>query len=157
MSNTSFYTEFELANLGFKSIGKGCCISRFARFYGIDRIEIGNNVRIDDFCLLSGSIKLGNNIHISAYVALYGANGIELEDFTGISPRSTIYSAMDDFSGDFLVGPIHPNEVTNVTGAKVLIKKFSQVCANCIVFPNLTIGEGVVVGAYSLVKHDLDA
>ena len=155
MAVTSFYSEEELLSMGFKSIGNGCCISRKASFYGVGRMSIGDNVRIDDFCILSGNITLGSNIHISAYVALYGAEGIVLEDYTGVSPRSTIYSAMDDFSGDYLIGPIHPEEYTNVTGGKVLVKKHSQIGANCVIFPDLTIEEGVVVGACSLVRHSL--
>ena len=157
MAATSFYSDNELLSMGFKSIGKGCCISRKASFYGVGRMSIGNNVRIDDFCILSGNITLGSNIHISAYVALYGAEGIELEDYTGMSPRSTIYSAMDDFSGDYLIGPIHPEEYTNVTGGRVLVKKYSQIGANCVIFPSLTIEEGVVVGACSMVRHSLEA
>lgn len=136
MVQSSFYSDEELLSMGFKSIGKGCMISRKASFYGVGRMSIGNNVRIDDFCILSGSITLANNIHISAYVALYGAEGIEFEDYTGISARSTIYSAMDDFSGEYLVGPIHPEEYTRVTGGKVTVKAYTQIGANVLVFPN---------------------
>lgn len=152
---SSFYTNEELNNLGFKSLGKNVQISRKASFYGIKTIEIGNNVRIDDFCIISGHVKIGSYIHISAYVSLYGSNGIILEDYTGISPRSTIYSAMDDFSGHFLVGPIHPKETTCVTGGCVIVKQFSHIGCNCVIFPNITIGEGAVVGAMSLVNKDL--
>lgn len=153
----SFYSEEELALMGFKAIGRNCKISRKASFYSIQDISVGNNVRIDDFCILSGNIVLGNNIHISAYVALYGAMGIELEDYTGISSMSTVYSAMDDFSGDYLIGPVHPHEYTNVTGGKVTIKRYSQVGANCIVFPNLMIGEGCAIGACSMVRNSLES
>lgn len=141
--------------MGFKSIGQNCIISRKASFYGCCGMSIGNNVRIDDFSILSGNITLGNNIHISAYVALYGSKGIEFEDYTGISARSTIYSAMDDFSGEYLVGPIHPEGTTHVTGGKVLVKAFTQIGANVLIFPNLTIGEGCVIGACSMVRKDL--
>lgn len=157
MITTSFYSDEELLSMGFKSIGEGCCISRKASFYGVGRMSIGDNVRIDDFCILSGNITIGSHIHISAYVALYGAEGIELEDYTGISPRSTIYSTMDDFSGDYLIGPIHPKQSTSVTGGKVLVKRYSHIGANCIIFPNLTLEEGVVVGACSMVRHSLES
>lgn len=156
MDQSSFYSEEDLLLMGFKSIGRGCMISRKASIYGAGRISIGNNVRIDDFCILSGDITLGNNIHISAYVALYGAEGIEFEDYTGISARSTIYSAMDDFSGDYLIGPIHPEEYTHVIGGKVTVKKFTQIGSYVLIFPNLTIGEGCVVGACSMVRKDLE-
>ena len=50
---------------------------------------------------------------------------------------------------------MQPVEFTNVTGGKVVLKKFSQIGAGCVVFPNLTVEEGVVVGAMSLVKESL--
>ncbi len=152
---SSFYTEAELQKLGFKFLGKNNRISRNACFYSPQDITIGNNVRIDDFCILSGNITLGSNIHISAYVALFGANGIEMGDYSGISPKSVVYSAMDDFSGDFLIGPIHPQDTTSVKGGIVHIEKYVQIGSNTVVFPNLTIAEGAVIGACSLVRGDI--
>jgi len=152
---SSFYSQEELSTLGLKSYGTNVKISRFARIYSPEKISIGDNVRIDDFCILSGNVTIGSHIHISAYVALYGSMGIELEDYTGISPMTTVYSAMDDFGGDYLIGPIHPEEKTHVTGGKVTIKRYSQIGTHCVVFPNITIGEGSVVGACSMVNKSL--
>lgn len=156
MSNNSFLTESEIQSIGFKSVGKGCLISRNARFYGPQNMIIGDYVRIDDFCVLSGIIKLGNHIHISAFVALYGAMGIVFEDCSGISARGTIYSAMDDFSGDYMIGPMLPEEMTHVSGGPVIVKKYVQIGAHAILFPNLTVGEGCVIGACSLVNKSLE-
>lgn len=153
---SSFYSQEELSALGLKSYGTNVRISRFARIYSPEKISIGDNVRIDDFCILSGNVTIGSHIHISAYVALYGSMGIELEDYTGISPMTTVYSAMDDFGGDYLIGPIHPEEKTHVTGGKVTIKRYSQIGTHCVVFPNITIGEGSVVGACSMVIHNTE-
>ena len=153
----SFLTREELAGIGFRSVGENVLISRKASFYGAGRMEIGSNVRIDDFCILSGKITLGSHIHISAYCALYGAEGITLEDYTGLSPRTTIFSAMDDFSGDWLIGPIHPEELTNVTGGPVTIRRFAQLGAGTTVFPSLTVEEGSVTGAMTLVTKSLRA
>lgn len=155
MSN-SFYEKNELERLGIKKIGKNVLISRKASIYNPEEILIGNNVRIDDFCILSGKIKLGSNIHISSFCALYGKYGIELEDCTGMSPRSIIFSATDDFSGDYLIGPMYPEQFTNVVSGKVILKKFSQLAANTIVLPNIIIGEGAVTGALSLVNKNLE-
>ncbi len=154
---SSFFNEQELKQIGFKSVGSDVLISRFARLYGTEKMEIGNNVRIDDFCLLSGSIKLGNYIHISAYSALYGRYGIEMEDYSGASPRCTVFSASDDFSGNFLIGPMVNPGHTNVNGGKVLIKRYSQLGSNSVVLPAVTIYEGVATGAMTLVNRDLAA
>lgn len=153
---TSFYSDDELKSIGFKSIGSRVLISRKTSIYGAAQMEIGDNVRIDDFCILSGNIKIGSNVHISAYVALYGKMGITLEEYTGISPRSTIFSAMDDFSGNYLIGPVHNSDQINVQGGHVILKRFSQVGAHCIVFPNITIEEGAVVGAMSMVTKTVN-
>lgn len=80
---TSFYSEEELKEIGLKSYGKNVLISRNATIYGADKISIGDNVRIDDFCILSGNISLGSYIHIAAYCGLFGGDaGIIMEDFT---------------------------------------------------------------------------
>lgn len=42
--------------------------------------------------------------------------------------------------------------VWDVTGGKVMFKKYSQIGTHCVVFPNITIDEGSVVGANSLVN-----
>lgn len=153
--NTSFYNEGELQQLGLGAVGQNVLISRKASFYGSKEMRIGSNVRIDDYCILSGKITLGNNIHISAYSALYGAMGITFKDNSGCSARTTIYSAMDDFSGDYLIGPMHDEGKTKVTGGHVVIEEFVQLGAHCLVFPNVTIHTGAVVGALSLVTKDI--
>ena len=151
----SFYTTDEINSLGFKLVGENVLISKKASFYGIENISLGNNVRIDDFCILSGKITLGSHIHISAYCALYGTYGIEMQDYTGLSPRCTVFSATDDFSGNYLISPMVDKELTNVSGGKVLIEKFSQIGAGTVILPKLTIEEGVAVGAMSLVNKTL--
>ena len=152
--NNSFYYPEELHELGLKWVGEDVLISRKCSIYSPEKITIGDNVRIDDFCILSGNITLGSHIHISAYVGLYGANGIIIEDYSGISPKSLVFSAMDDFSGDYLIGPIHEKYKTNVTGGEVRIERYCQIGATCILFPNIIIKEGTVVGAMSILKQD---
>ncbi|MDR0333404.1 MAG: acyltransferase [Dysgonamonadaceae bacterium] len=153
---TSFYNEKELSELGLKKYGANVLISKKCSIYSPQKISIGGNVRIDDFCILSGEITLGSYIHIAAYCALFGAFSIEMEDYTGLSPRCTVFSATDNFSGDYLISPMAEKSTTNVMGGKVLIKKYSQVGANCILFPCITLGEGVAVGAMSLINKNLE-
>ncbi len=64
-SNTSFYSEYELSKLGFKSYGSNCRISKNSTIYSAEKIILGNNVRIDDFCVLSGKITIGNYVHLA--------------------------------------------------------------------------------------------
>jgi len=152
----SFYSEFELTALGLKQYGKNVKISRKASIYNPEKMIIGDNVRIDDFCILSGTIFLNSFIHISAYTAMYGRYGIIMESYSGISPRCTIFSATDDFSGEYMIGPMINDKYTNVNGGQVRIQKHVQIGANSVILPNISINEGVAIGALSLVNEDLE-
>lgn len=153
----SFYNQNEVKNLGFKTVGENVLISRKASIYEPHKISLGSNVRIDDFCILSGEINIGSYVHISAYSALYAKFGIVLEDFVTISGRTLIYSQTDDYSGMFMTNPTLPPNVINITGGAVRIKRFSIIAAGCVVFPNVTLHEGVAVGAMSLINEDLES
>jgi galactoside O-acetyltransferase len=148
-------TTHEIYSLGLKKFGNNVLISRKASFYGNKEISIGNNVRIDDFCILSGNITLGNNIHIGAYCALYGKYEIVMQDYTGLSPRCLIFSASDDFGGNYLISPMNPAEYCHVTGGPVLLRKFVQIGAGSVIMPEIIIFEGAAIGAMSFVKHNV--
>ena len=80
---SSFYSQEELRELGLKRYGENVLISRKSSIYQADKISIGSNVRIDDFCILSGEIEIGNYVHIAAYTSLFaGDAGIRMEDFS---------------------------------------------------------------------------
>lgn len=155
--NNSFYSAEELQRIGFKSIGNNVQLSRNANIYGAERIVIGNNVRIDDFCILSGDITLRDYIHISAYSALFAGNGgIEIESFSGISSRCAVYAVSDDYSGNAMTNPMIPDQLRNVVEKKVVIKKHALIGTGSTILPGVTIGEGVSVGSMSLVNNSLD-
>ena len=154
---TSFYSKDELLTLGLKSVGENVLISKKCSIYSAEKISIGSNVRIDDFCILSGNITIGNYCRIAAYCALYGSHGIVMEDYSGMAMKCTILSASDDYSGDYLIGPIYPDNLTNVRGGTVTFKHYSQLGACCLVFPNVTLNEGAAAGAMTLVNRDLDS
>ncbi len=120
----SFYSQEELKQIGFLSVGKNVLVSKKASIYNPSAISVGNHVRIDDFCILSGKITIGSYSHISAYTALYGGEvGIEMHDFANISAKTIVYAVLDDFSGNTLMGPTVPNQYRNVKAEKVILKK----------------------------------
>jgi len=142
--------------LGFCKCGNNVLISRNAVFYDVENIEIGDNVRIDDFCLLSGKIVLGKNIHIAAFSALYGGtDGIFISDYSNISSRVSIYSKSDDYSGNSMTNPTIPENYKNIYSAPVYINKHVIIGATCVVLPGVVIGEGAAVGSMSFVNKSL--
>ncbi|MGH7742299.1 MAG: acyltransferase [Candidatus Eiseniibacteriota bacterium] len=154
---TSYYDAGELASLGLKRCGSDVQLSRHARIYSPETIEIGEHSRIDDFCILSGPLTIGNFVHIAAYVALFGRGGIILEDYVGISARTLVYSVSDDFSGGHLAGPTIPEAHRGVTSAPVIFRRFSIVGAGSVILPGVTLDEGAAIGAMSLVRTNAPA
>ncbi|MBR1617243.1 acyltransferase [bacterium] len=152
----SFYTEDELKKLNLKSYGKNVLISKKCSIYSPETLEIASNVRIDDFCIISGNIKIGNYVHIGAFCALYGKFGIQIGNFCGISPRSSLFSATDDFSGDYMISPMVPEELVRVHGGKITMENYSQIGANSTVMPDITLKEGAVSGACSFINKNLE-
>ncbi|MDP9047864.1 MAG: acyltransferase [Bacteroidota bacterium] len=154
-NGTSFYSQQEVEGLGFYEVGKNVLLSRHAAVYGVENISIGSHVRIDDFSIISGNVRIGNHCHIAGHCALYGKFGIILNDFVGLSPRTILLSATDDFSGNYLTGPTISDKFTRVSGGKIIIGKHVVIGVNSVILPGVTIGEGTAVGAMSLVKKSL--
>lgn len=146
--------------LGFASVGKDAQISDKASFYGLNRIVLGDNVRIDDYCVLSagrGCISIGHHVHIAVYSSLIGAGKITLSDFCNLSSRVSIYSSSDDYSGEKMTNPTVPSEYTGVIHADVHLGKHVIVGCGSVILPGVTLEEGVAVGALSLVNLDCEA
>lgn len=154
--DTSFYKEEELLKVGFKSVGQNVCVSKKASIYGAEKICLGNDVRIDDFCILSGNIQLGNHVHIAAYSAIFGGSmGVHLEDFVNISSKCAIYACSDDYSGEYLTNPTVPEEFTGVISERVVLNRHVIMGTGTTVLPGVIIGEGTAVGCMSLVNKSL--
>ena len=153
----TFYSPLELQDLGILKFGKNVLISKKSSIYSPETLMLGDNVRIDDFCIISGHVNIGSYVHISAYTALFGSCGIEIGDYSGLSPRCTVFSASDDFSGEYMVGPLISKSYTNVESGKVTLSHHVQIGAGSIILPNVNIDIGVAVGAMSLIKKDLSA
>ena len=146
--------------LGFAFAGENIQISDRASFYGTHRISLGNNTRVDDFCVLSaglGGISIGNHVHIAVGASLIGAGKITISDFCNISSRVSIYSSSDNYSGSAMTNPTIPNEYTDVMHADIFFDKHVIVGSGSVILPGVTLEKGVAIGALSLVKKNCTA
>lgn len=154
----SFMTPDEITALGFHHVGENCLLSSKASFYNCSNISIGNNVRIDDFCVLSagdGGIVIGNHIHIAVFSLIIGNEKIVLKDFSGLSSRVSIYSSSDDYSGSVMTNPMILESFKNVFHAPVIIDKHVIIGSGSVVLPGCHLHMGVAIGALSLVTKDI--
>lgn len=148
----------QISDMGFASVGKNVILSDRASFYNCGNITIGDNVRIDDYCVLSageGGIELGSHMHFAVFTSIMGAGRIRFGSFGGTSSRVSIYSSNDDYSGEMLTGPQFPREFTDVTDADVSIGEHVIIGSGSVILPGVVLEDGVAVGALSLVNKSL--
>jgi acetyltransferase-like isoleucine patch superfamily enzyme len=160
MFDPGYYTENDLRDAGFRSLGKNIAIAKNCTIIGIPNISIGNNVRIDGFTTISaagtGFLELGSNVHIASYCMLIAGAGIKMHDFSAISQGVKIYSKSDNYSGLYLTGPTVPTEFSGVIQGTVELHKHVIIGSSSVILPDVIIGEGVAVGALSFVTKNLD-
>jgi len=157
MEETSFYEQSDLRYLGLKDFGEKVRISRKASIYGASQISIGDNVRIDDFVILSGSIQIGSFIHLGAYSSLFGKYGILMQDFSGVSSRVTVLSASDDFSGEYLTNSAVIDSIyCKTVGSEVVFERHANVGTGSTILPGVHLAEGTVIGAMSLASTNTE-
>ena len=158
--NIAHYTEDDLKNAGFKALGKNVRIAKNNTIIGLENIAIGDNVRIDDYCIIiaagNGWLNIGSYIHIGGWCYLSAGDGISMEDFSGLSQGVRIYSRTDDYSGNHLTNPTVPERYTGVTGGTVALGRHVIIGSGAVILPKVTIGDGSSVGALSLVTKNLD-
>lgn len=149
----AYLTPKELMAMGFKHVGENVLISDKASIYNANQIEIGDNSRIDDFCVISGKITIGRNVHIAPFCLLAGGEmGIILEDFAGLAYHSQVFSQSDDYTGKSLTNPTIPKEFKLEKKLPVHIKKHVIIGAGSIVMPGVILETGCAIGAMSLVR-----
>jgi acetyltransferase-like isoleucine patch superfamily enzyme len=159
MTGSSFLSEPELADLGLRACGRGVQISRHANLYAPGLLSLGDHARIDDFCILSGEITLGACVHVAPQCLLFGARGIVLEDFSGLSSRVAIYTESDDYvAGHSLTNPTVPAPYRRIQdGGPVHLGRHVIVGCGAVLLPGVIAGEGTSIGALSLVRGALEA
>lgn len=129
-------------------------VSPYARIH-TDRLVIGAYSRIDDGAILTGDIEIGHHVHIGANVLLTGRYGIKIGDYSGLSPFVLLLTGSDDFSGRSMINPTVPDEYKPfLKTGPVAVGRSSMVGAHSTIMPGVIIGDGVAVGAYSLVNKN---
>ena len=157
MKLNPYYTNRELKEIGFKSLGRQVLISRTCRIYTPEEISIGSHVLIDDFTILNGEITVGDHVHISSNCELYaGEASITIGAFSGISSRCAFYATSDDFSGASLNNPTVPKAFRNEKNLPITLGKHVLIGTGCSILPGVTIGEGCSFGSMTMISKSTE-
>jgi galactoside O-acetyltransferase len=144
--------------LALRACGEDVQIYPRAHIVSPETVSIGDSVIIDDFVFLVGGAetRIGSFVHLASFSSYLGRGSLVIEDFVSVSSGARIYTGIDDFSGESLVGPGVPEPWRRPIRTFARIGKFAVVGANAVVFPGVTLGEGCAVGALSLVNRDCE-
>ncbi|MDH0418675.1 acyltransferase [Delftia tsuruhatensis] len=154
----AFLSQEKLKSIGFRYLGKNVRISEKASIYNPESIEIGDNSRIDDFCVLSGRVLIGRNVHIAVFNNIAGGElGVQLDDFSGIAYGCHIFSQSDDYSGQTLTNPTIPDIYKKEIKAAIFLGRHVIIGAGSVVLPGVRVEEGCSIGAMSMVTKSTEA
>jgi len=141
-----------------KKCGENVKIYPLAKIVKPEVIEIGDHSMIDDFTFIYGGkgMKVGRYVHISSFVSIIGGGELIVGDYAVIATGARILTGTDTYYGGKRMSTALPEEQRNVVRGKVVIEKDAFVGTNAVVHPNVTIGEGAVIGSNSLVLKDVE-
>ena len=75
-----------------------------------------------------------------------------MEDYTGTSSRTVIYTASDDYTEGYMTNPTVDEKYKKINTGDVILKKHTLVGSGCTILPNVTLEFATSVGAHSLVN-----
>lgn len=102
-------------------------------------------------CTSPEGISLGNQVNIAQNCLIGGAGGVEIGNFVMIGPNSCIVSSNHGFSKGGI-----PMLRQKQTLSPINIKDDVWLGANVVVLPGITIGQGAIIGAGSVVTKNVE-
>ncbi|MBK4218114.1 hypothetical protein JJJ17_19480 [Paracoccus caeni] len=150
----AYLSDEDLRRMGFAALGRNVKISDKAAIYGAEQMRIGDNSRIDDFCVVSGRVEIGRNVHIAPLCLVAGGKpGIVFGDFSGFAYGVKAFAQSDDYSGETMTNPTVPAEYKAERFERVEIGRHAIVGTGSVIAPGVVLGEGTAVGAMALITR----
>ena len=130
-------------------LGHGVKVYAFVNLYGC---EVGDESRIGTFVEIQKGAHIGKRVKVSSHTFICEGVTIEDEVFIGHGvmfindryPRATTESGESQNEADWVCVP-------------TLVKRRASIGSNATILCGVTIGEGALVGAGSVVTHDVPA
>jgi dTDP-4-amino-4,6-dideoxy-D-glucose acyltransferase len=135
--------------------GQDVVIDAITKFTRPELVDIGNHVAIDWGFYCTTALKIGDYVHISPHVAVIGGakTGLTIGDFCFVSVGAKMVCGSEQFMGAGLIGPLIPDHLKDDQILEpIVLQAFSGVCANSVVMPGVTMAQGSILGANSLLK-----
>lgn len=138
---------------------KNLKIFEFTKIINPEYVYSGDNVIIDDFCLVNAKeespITIGSWVHIASFTSITGGP-VKIGNFVSIASGTRILGGTEGYQNGVLVNPTIPDKYRDVNRDGCIFEDFCFVGVNCVVFPGVTLGEGAIVNAGSIIRESLE-
>lgn len=123
-------------------------------FTKLPTIFNGKHITVDRGLYCTTQLHIGSYVHIGPNVTIIGGKDSKLilEDFSAIAAGSVIICGSDDYTSGGLLNPTVPIKYRDVILTTITFEKYSCCGVNCSIFPGVTISEGSVIGAGSVIS-----
>ena len=140
-----------------KYCGQNVIIGKTVRIRHPEKVSIGDNVIIDDFCYITGEVEIGDYVHIGNSCTVSASqNKIKFGPFSTAAPGTKIFAASSNYLHCGLDLPTIPEKnVYNVIRGDVEFARFVLIGANCVVTPGVYIPEGCAFAANLVIKKSM--
>ena len=148
---------FSVISLG--GFGKDVRISENVEIKHPELVFLGNHVAVDAYFASTTQIRIGDFAHVSYHCSVTGGpyGSFTAGHFFSMSAGARVICVTDLENGDGLVNPIIPEQFRDKTNSSpVVFGNFVVLGTNAVVMPGVHLGDGVVIGANSFVKHDCE-
>lgn len=137
-----------------KKCGKNVIIGKTVRIRHPEKVSIGNNVIIDDFCYISGEVEIGDYVHVAASCSLQASEAkITIGAYSGISSGCRVFAATSNYAEPSLDMPTIPKEFSyGGIFEETIIESHCLLGANCVVLTGVHIPEGTAFGAGIVIR-----
>ena len=141
-----------------RKCGREVKIYPLAKIVSTEVVEVGDYSQIDDFTFIYGGqgIVIGRYVHIASFVSIIGGGELTVGDYADIACGARILTGSDTYDGGKRMSSALPLEQRNVVRGRVIIEKDAFIGTNTVIHPNVTIGEGAIIGSNSLVLEDIE-
>ena len=141
-----------------KKCGKDVRIHPLAKICVPEMLELDDYSRINDFAFIWGGrgTRLGKYTDMTWHALIEGDGEAIIGDRVLIGPGTKLITGLYDYKDGLRMVDHLPDGQAKFRIGRIVIEDDVSLSAGCVVLPDVTIGEGVVVGANSLVNRDLD-
>jgi acetyltransferase-like isoleucine patch superfamily enzyme len=146
----------ELSRL--KYMGTDAKIYEMAKIAQPEVVEIGEGTQIDDFVFINGGhgVQIGCYNHFASFVSVVGGGRLITGDYVGIAAGARIITGTHHYGNGQRISPLIPEEEQHVIRGLIVLEKDVFIGSNAIIHPNVTIGEGAIIGSGGLVLKDVE-